>query len=165
MKLVFFSFELKVSLVIYELRLFYDPWVKTLLFKNENLHLFLHSRKKIFSENIIYCTVPGLDISPLCLSCYTVSIMPGEWTLSPVVMIKDQIKPMWNQTKCWDNAIGSIDKCNSFWCYWCSADRGMNTYLEQLQILENLCTHTSKLQKIICTAEDKQSEEAQVEGG
>lgn len=43
-QLVFFSFEFKVSLVIYELRDFHDPLVKTLLFRNENLCLFLLSR-------------------------------------------------------------------------------------------------------------------------
>lgn len=41
--------------------------------------------------------VPGLDIPSLHLSCYTVTIMPGEWTLSPVAMRRDQIKPMWNK--------------------------------------------------------------------
>lgn len=43
-------------------------------------------------------TVQGLDIPPLHLSCYTVPTMPGEWTLSPVAMIKDQINVKPNQS-------------------------------------------------------------------
>lgn len=52
LQLVCFSFEFKVSLVIYELRLLHDPCVKTLLFKNENLYLLLQSRKYYFSNNV-----------------------------------------------------------------------------------------------------------------
>lgn len=30
-----------------------------------------------------------------------------------------------------------LRQCNSFWCYWCSADRRINTHLKLFQILEN----------------------------
>lgn len=134
-------FECEVSSVIYELSELNNPRVKTALCQNDNVYLLLF-QDSFFLRNVFF----------FCLNHFKYSARPGytifisvmlysihhAWGIKSSPFGNDKMKSMWNQTKCWDNAIGSIGKCNSFWCYWCSADQGMSTYLENLQMLENL---------------------------
>lgn len=95
LQLVSFSFEFKVSLVIYELREFHDLLrSNTVVQKWESIFLYSFLFQQCESFLKTFHAVPGLDMPPLHLSCYTVSIMPGEWTQSPVAMTKYQINQM-----------------------------------------------------------------------
>lgn len=120
--------------------------------KNDNVYLFLLSIKIwIFAENILLGSRPGYTTFTSVM-LYSDHHARGMDTI-PCGIDKRSNNTNVKQTKCWDNAIGSIGKCNSLWCYWCSSDRGMSTYLEQFQTLENLHKIILKLRKQ--TAEDK----------
>lgn len=74
---VFFSFGFKYALKIYELGMVTSG--------SKCWQIFSWG---IFLSSLFWKTVPGLDTSPLPLSCYTGTAMPGEWTLSPVAVTK-----------------------------------------------------------------------------